>query len=54
MTPKGFPELGQNPSGHLRFSNKSNNSEISPLEMFWSLDIFIYKEVCKELQLNVA
>lgn len=34
MTPKGFPELGQNPSGHLRFSNKSNNSEISPLEMF--------------------
>ena len=25
MTPKGFPELGQNPSGH---SNKSNNNEI--------------------------
>lgn len=30
VTPKGFPALGQNPSGHR---NKSNNKEISPSEM---------------------
>lgn len=37
--PKGFPELGQNPSGHLRLSNPGNSltcniNEVSALEMF--------------------
>lgn len=39
MTPRGFPELGQNPSSHLRLSNKNysvtcNNNDIPALEVF--------------------
>lgn len=37
--PERFPELGQNPCGHLRLSNKNNsltchNNEMPALEVF--------------------